>query len=82
MRTSNLPAKASLRREKRQTNVGYVASYARFAIRIRNFSPELERILQCTRNKIARVGSGALRLLPVFPCKLQSPGLEPRVEEP
>jgi hypothetical protein len=63
-------------------NLSYLASYARFAIHIGKFSPELQEIVQCTRNKIAQGGSVALRVLPVFPCKLASPGFGPRAEEP
>jgi hypothetical protein len=37
-------------------NLSYLASYARFAIHIGKFSPELQEIVQCTRNKIAQGG--------------------------
>src|SRR5438876_10724726 len=55
--------------------LGYLASYARFAIHLGRFSPELEQIVRCTRNKIAQDGAAALRLLPVFPRQLASPGI-------
>jgi DNA-binding Lrp family transcriptional regulator len=56
--------------------LGYLASYARFAIHISKFSPELEEFVQCTRNKIAQEGSVALRVLPVFLAHLPAQDLD------
>jgi hypothetical protein len=51
----------------------YLASHARIAIHLGNFSPQLAEMAQCTRNKIAQVGLAALRELPVIPASpLQS----------
>jgi hypothetical protein len=35
-------------------SLGYLASYARIAIRIGKFSPRMSKMAQRTRNKIAR----------------------------
>jgi hypothetical protein len=48
----------------------YLASHARIAIHLRSFSPQLAKMAQCTRNKIAQAALAALRVLPVIPCKL------------
>jgi DNA-binding Lrp family transcriptional regulator len=50
------------------------ASYARIAIHIREFSPQVGKMTQRTRNKIALVPPAALRLFPTFyPSSFVSP---------
>jgi hypothetical protein len=41
----------------------HLASYARIAIRYCKFSPQLGKMAQCTRNKIAQCAPAALRVL-------------------
>jgi hypothetical protein len=58
------------------------ASYARIAIHIREFSPQVGKMTQRTRNKIALVPPAALRLFPTLPLKLCQPqDPDQRVEE-
>jgi hypothetical protein len=47
------PQKASRRRGKCHPSLGYLASYARIAIHISEFSSEVGKMAQRTRNKIA-----------------------------
>jgi hypothetical protein len=63
-------------------SLGYLASYARIAIHIGDFSPQTRKMAHRTRNKIAQAGVAALRELPAIVtslCQPQDP--DPRVEE-
>ena len=51
------------------TSLGHLGSYARIAIHISEFSPELHLMAHCTRNKIALSAPAALRVLPATPSK-------------
>jgi hypothetical protein len=51
-------------------SLGHLGSYARIAIHISEFSPELRKMSRCTRNKIAQAMPAALRVLPATPAKL------------
>jgi len=51
------------------TSLGHLGSYARIAIHISEFSPELRQIAHRTRNKIALSAPAALRVLPATPSK-------------
>jgi DNA-binding Lrp family transcriptional regulator len=51
-------------------SLGYLASHARIAIHIREFSPQVVQMWHRTRNKIAQVAAAALRQLPIPPHKL------------
>jgi hypothetical protein len=66
------------------SSLGHLASYARIAIHIGEFSPEVEKMAQRTRNKIAQSAPAALRVLPVIPAIPQAPPAQdpdPCVEE-
>jgi DNA-binding Lrp family transcriptional regulator len=62
-------------------SLGYLASYARIAIHIRDFSLRWRKLAQRTRNKIAQSAAAGLRLLPIIPNRLASPGSGPRVSK-
>src|SRR4051812_23226707 len=49
------------------SNLGYLASYARFAIHISKFSTKVEYLTRRTRNKIAQPAEAALRVLRSVP---------------
>jgi hypothetical protein len=68
--------------ESVKSKIGHLASYARIAIHIREFSPGGGKMTRRTRNKIAQVRRAALRVLLVLtPANLLSQDLDPRVEE-
>jgi hypothetical protein len=60
--------------ESVKSKIGHLASYARIAIRIGEFSPQPAKMAQRTRNKIAQTAAAALRVLPIFPASFASPG--------
>jgi hypothetical protein len=60
--------------ERVKSKIGHLASYARIAIHIGDFSPQLAKMAQRTRNKIAQTAAAALRVLPIFPASSASPG--------
>jgi hypothetical protein len=63
-------------------SLGHLASYARIAIHLSKFSPQLIKMAQCTRNKIAQCAPAALRLLLIFAASHgATQDLDPRVEE-
>jgi hypothetical protein len=53
-------------------SLGYLASYARIAIHIGEFSPQVREMAHRTRNKIAQAMPAALRLLPNHPASFPS----------
>jgi DNA-binding Lrp family transcriptional regulator len=48
-------------------SLGHLASYARIAIHLGEFSNQVAEMAHCTRNKIARHAQAALRVLPATP---------------
>ena len=48
--------------ESAKSKIRYLASYARIAIHIREFSPQVGKMTQRTRNKIALLLAAALKL--------------------
>ena len=68
--------------ESVKSKIGHLASYARIAIHIGEFSLSGGKMAQRTRNKITQISPAALRVCPVFiPVSLRSQDLDPRVEE-
>jgi len=68
--------------ESVKSKIRHLASYARIAIHIGEFSRRLGKMAQRTRNKIASTASAALRVFPVTIRKhRQSRTWDPRVEE-
>ena len=55
----------------------YLASYARIAIQMSKISRERTKLAQRTRNKIARCGQAALRVLPQAASKNRQPTAKP-----
>jgi DNA-binding Lrp family transcriptional regulator len=65
-------------------SLGHLASYARIAIHISEFSPQVGKTAPRTRNKIAQRAPAALRVLPVNirnPAKLRQPRTRPPVSK-
>src|ERR1700738_1524171 len=63
-------------------SLGYLASHARIAIHISDFSPHWRKMAHRTRNKIAQAAVAALRELPtIVTSHCQPQESDPRVEE-